>query len=77
MLYGWKLQSVVGDQWFEKFPWGFALGADTWLRVHSGPDAKEEMPQHILWTNGYIWNDSGDGARLFDNADRLVDAWSY
>ena len=75
-LYGWSLQSVVGDQWYE-FPWGVELMAGEWLRVHSGTGAYEDPPYHLKWSGGYIWNNDGDEARLYDAGGNLVDAWSY
>ena len=75
-LYGWKIRSVVGDQWYE-FPWGMTLDAGNWLRVHSGPDAFEDPPDHLKWSGGYIWNNSGDEAELIDDRGRVVDRWSY
>jgi len=75
LLYGWQIHSVVGDQWYT-FPW-LTLSAGAWLRVHSGPDALDAPPQHLRWTTGYIWNNSGDEAELRDAGGRLVDRRSY
>ena len=75
-LYGWKIHSIIGDQWYE-FPWGIALDAGDWLRVHSGPGAYEDPPTHLKWSGGYIWNNSGDEAELIDGLGRIVDRWSY
>jgi hypothetical protein len=75
-LYRWKLHSVVGDQWFE-FPWGIALNAGDWLRVHSGIDAYEALPQHLKWTGAYIWNNDHDQAELIDDLGRVRSNWTY
>ena len=75
-LTGWKLRSVIGDQWYD-FPWGMSLSAGEWLRVHSGPDAVDVPPRHLRWSGAYIWNNEGDEAELFDGDGRLVDRWGY
>ncbi len=74
-LAGWQIHSVVGDQWYTFA--ALTLGAGVWLRVHSGPDAPDTPPQHLRWTTGYIWNNSGDEAELRDAAGRLVDRRVY
>lgn len=73
---GWRIQSVVGDQWFN-FPADFGLPTGGFVRVHSGPEAFHSLPQHLLWTTGYIWNNAGDEARLFNEKGELVDRRSY
>ena len=75
-LYGWKIRSVVGEQWYD-FPWGIVLAADGAVYVHSGPDAVDNPPQHLKWSSGYIWNNAGDVAELYDSLGHLVDRWEY
>ena len=73
---GWKIHSVQGDQWFE-FPFGYSLAPGGVVRVHSGPEAINDPPDDLWWTGAYVWNDSGDEARLVDDRGRVVDVWSY
>ena len=65
-LTGWRIQSVVGDQWYT-FPSNYVLEAGSRVRVHSGPDALDDPPAHLKWTGAYIWNNDGDEARLIHN----------
>jgi len=73
---GWKIHSVEGDQWYT-FPVTVTLAAADWVRIHSGPDAFESPPQHLKWTSGYIWNNSGDVAELVDATGRVLEFWEY
>ena len=74
---GWKLQSVQGNQWFS-FPQGFVLEAQAAVRIHSGPDAPpSNPPTDLFWTRGYIWNNDGDEARLFNASGQEIDRWKY
>jgi len=73
---GWRIQSVVGDQWFT-FPTGYVLAAGSWVRVHSGPDAMDNPPSHLRWSTVYIWNNDGDEAKLYNAAGQVVDNWAY
>jgi hypothetical protein len=73
---GWKVHSVVGDQWYN-FPSGSVLGIGATVRVHSGPGAIYDPPEDIPWTTAYIWNNSGDQARLVSNKGVVVHSWSY
>ena len=75
---GWKIHSVVGDQWYN-FPSGGVLGIGATVKVHSGPDAiyHYDPPEDIPWTTAYIWNNSGDEARLISNKGVVVHSWRY
>jgi hypothetical protein len=72
----WRIQSVVGDQWYT-FPNGYTLGPGASVYVHSGPDAYESPPTHLLWDYAYIWRDDGDEAILFNSDDEVVDSYAY
>lgn len=74
-LSGYRLQSVVGDQWYAFGEYTLAPGAT--VRVHSGPAATANPPSDLLWTNGYIWNNGGDRARLYDPSGRLIASRGY
>jgi endonuclease YncB( thermonuclease family) len=72
-LGGWKLVSEVGNQVFA-FPAGTSLPAGGTLKVVSGPNARPG-PGVLVWTKGYIWNNDGDTAALYDAAGKLVSRW--
>ena len=76
LMTGWKIHSVVGDQWYT-FPYGYTLAAATDVCVHSGPEATDNPPAHLKWTTRYIWNNSGDEARLYDAQGGLRDTRAY
>jgi len=73
---GWKIQSVVGDQWYS-FPLGYRLAAGAYVRVHSGRGAYSSPPTDLLWTRRYIWNNSGDKAVLYKSSGAVVDSSCY
>lgn len=73
---GWGIHSVVGDQWY-RFPTGYVLESGRWVRVHSGPDAKDHPPTDLKWSTRYLWNDKGDRGRLIDAEGKEVDTVSY
>ncbi|WP_046173514.1 S-layer homology domain-containing protein [Domibacillus indicus] len=68
---GWKLVSVEGNQKYT-FPAGFILGAGRTVYVTSGPNAKEQRPTYLKWTNANIWLNSGDAAKLYNSAGQHV-----
>lgn len=69
-LSNWVLVSTVGDQRFT-IPNNTALEPGRSLLVTSGPNGVSDGNK-ILWTNSYIWSNSGDPGRLFDNAGTLI-----
>ena len=73
---GWRILSVVGNQTYG-FPEEYILGAGSYLRVHSGPEAGSESPRNLIWTTGYVWNNGGDEAILYDDVGKVVDRSSY
>lgn len=75
-LTGWSLLSVVGEERFN-FPAGYVIGADAFVRVHSGPDAPSNPPFDLMWTSSYVWDDAGDRAELFDSEGNRVDSRCY
>jgi PKD repeat protein len=72
----WKLHSAVGDQWYS-FPTGFVLDVGSYVTVHSGPDAFENPPGDLFWSDGYFWNDDGDKAVLYDGSGQQIDSFCY
>ena len=83
-LTGWRLHSVVGNQWFD-FPAGDVLYQQ--LDVLSGPaaDCGGLTPGSVQWVVGhcyvwstdYIWDDAGDKAVLYDAFGQVVDDYCY
>jgi hypothetical protein len=73
---GWRIHSVVGDQWFA-FPGDMILGVGATVRVHSGPDAFESRPTDLLWQTSHVWLNEGDKAVLLDEGGRAVDEVCY
>lgn len=71
---GWRLVSTVGNQQYN-FPDSFELGAGDTVQVVSGGNATDNPPTRLLWTNGYIWNNEGDPAELYDATDTLVSTY--
>ncbi|MGF2617721.1 MBL fold metallo-hydrolase [Rossellomorea vietnamensis] len=69
---GWYLISEVGNQRYD-FPEGSFIEAGNHITVLSGPDAYKALPYYHLWTKGYIWNNSGDAALLYNSQGELVD----
>ncbi|OAH53846.1 hypothetical protein AWH48_11275 [Domibacillus aminovorans] len=72
-LSSWTLVSVQGNQTYT-FPDGYVLGAGKTIYVTSGPNAKEQQPTYLKWTTSNIWLNSGDPARLYDEAGEIVSA---
>lgn len=62
-LSGWRLISVEGNQIYN-FP-SYSLAAGATVYVASGANAKSGG-SYLKWTGSYIWNNSGDAAKLID-----------
>jgi hypothetical protein len=71
---GWRLVSTLGNQQYN-FPDSFELGAGATVQVVSGGNATDNPPTQLLWTKGYIWNNDGDPAELYDATDTLVSTY--
>ncbi|MCB2285730.1 MBL fold metallo-hydrolase [Clostridium algidicarnis] len=67
---GWKIISTEGNQSYA-FP-SFILKANSTVYITSGKDAKEDGLSYLKWTTGYIWNNSGDTAELYDSKGNLI-----
>lgn len=63
---GWKLVSVEGNQTYN-FPSGYILKAGATIRIASGNAVGD-----LKWTGAYIWNNTGDQARLYDSGNTLI-----
>ncbi len=75
-LTDWHLLSGLGQERYA-FPAGHMLEPESFVRIHSGPDAINDPPFDMLWTTAYVWDDDGDRAELYDSEDRLVDRRCY
>jgi competence protein ComEC len=67
---GWYLISEEGNQRYD-FPEGSVIQAGYYIKVLSGADAYNGVYEQ-LWTNAYIWNNSGDAALLYNSQGELV-----
>lgn len=76
VMTGWQLSSG-GQKTPYTFPSGYTLAPGATVRVHSGRDAVDNPPADLKWSGSYLWNNSGDEARLYDAAGNLVDSWPY
>ena len=59
-----------GNQTF-KFPNIHPLAAGKTIYITSGPDAAEGQG-NIKWTNGQMWLNDGDAARLLNDKGEIV-----
>lgn len=69
-LTGWKLVSLDGNQTFS-FPSGMTIAAGATLKVVSGPNATAGNGI-LVWTESYIWNNSGDTGVLHNSQGQEV-----
>jgi hypothetical protein len=81
---GWRLHSVVGDQWYD-----FVADEPVCygIEIVSGPDAECEVltpwsihyipPGCYVWTLQSVWNDAGDIAVLYNASGQVVDEYCY
>ncbi len=72
VMTGWKIESVVGQQWYDDFPPDYTLAAGAIVHIHSGPGAISNPPGDLLWTTAYIWRNDGDEAVLHDPTGQAV-----
>ncbi|MFC1930452.1 lamin tail domain-containing protein [Chloroflexota bacterium] len=70
---GWRLVSITGNQQYT-FP-AFILQAGATVQVASGPVAVDNPPTQLKWTSGYIWNNDGDPAALYDGSNSLISSY--
>ncbi|GAB6100667.1 hypothetical protein JCM16358_25460 [Halanaerocella petrolearia] len=67
---GWKLVSTRGGQVFY-FPAGTIIEGESTIRVVSGPTATAGEDK-LVWDDWYIWNNDGDGAKLYNSNEKVV-----
>lgn len=68
---GWILLSVKGHQTFT-FPDGFVLKEGESVNLLSGPNAVDNPPFSLKWTESLMWNKKGDPAELYDPFGQLI-----
>jgi len=73
-LTGWTLRDTSSHVFH--FPSGFHLGAGATVKVHtgSGSNTATNLYRH---STDYIWNNSGDTAKLKNGGGTVVDRCSY
>lgn len=71
---GWRIHSVVGDQWYT-FP-AYALAPGASVYVQSAGNAPPSSGNRLLWTTQNIWRNEGDQADLYTPQGVLVDSES-
>ncbi|MEU0128773.1 MULTISPECIES: lamin tail domain-containing protein [unclassified Streptomyces] len=72
-LKGYKLKDDTGYTY--TFP-AYTLGAGKTVRVHTGKGGNGGS--HVYWNRGsYVWNNTGDKARLFKPGGTLLDSCSW
>ena len=69
---GWRIHSVVGDQWFTFPVYALAPGASVY--VQSAGNAPPSSGNRLLWTTQNIWRNEGDQADLYTPQGVLVDS---
>ncbi|HZX06804.1 lamin tail domain-containing protein [Kribbella sp.] len=73
-LAGWRIRDAQNHTFV--FPRGFVLRGRTSVVVHTGRGRNTSV--NLYWGSGnYIWNNTGDTARLQTPANRTVDTCSY
>lgn len=82
-LDGWRLQSYGGSpcrpvaaQVFV-FPAGYVLNAGASVRIHSGPQAADNPPADLKWTEDTVWSNNGDRADLLNADGTLMTSLAY
>lgn len=74
LLAGWKIKDNTGFTFV--FPSGYRLGAGKTVTVHTGKGMNGAG--HLYWKQGnYVWNNTGDKARLLTPAGQAVDSCSW
>ena len=73
-LGGWRIRDAANHTFV--FPSGYILKAGTTVTVHTGKGTNK--PTSLYWQQGnYVWNNTGDNARLQTPSDTVIDRCSY
>ncbi len=74
LLAGWKVKDNTGYTFV--FPSGYKLGAGKTVTVHTGKGSNTGA--NLYWKQGYyVWNNTGDKARLITPGGAVVDTCSW
>jgi hypothetical protein len=73
-LAGWRVRDVANHTFV--FPRGYVLKARATVVVHTGKGTNTAANLYWNQTN-YIWNNTGDTARLQTPANKLIDTCKY
>lgn|SRR5574341_751165 len=73
---GWSLVSIIGPQTFY-FPTGYILAAGASVQVQSYEGATDNPPAILFWTSAAMWNNAGDTAVLYDDANVAISSLCY
>ncbi|THA78033.1 lamin tail domain-containing protein [Streptomyces sp. A0642] len=72
-LKGYKLKDNTGYTY--TFP-SYSIGVGKTVRVHTGK--AKNSAGHVYWNRGsYVWNNTGDKARLIKPSGKLLDSCSW
>lgn len=66
-----------GNKHTFRFPAKFTLGAKRTVTVHTGPGRNTSSDLYWGMTKSYVWNNSGDTARLYNAKGALVHQCTY
>ncbi len=73
-LGGWRIRDAANHTFV--FPSGYILKAGTTVTVHTGKGTNK--PTSLYWQQGnFVWNNTGDNARLQTPSDTVIDRCSY
>lgn len=73
-LKGYRIRDAASHVYF--FPPTFVLKARSTVLVHTGKG--RNSANHLYWDSGnYIWNNTGDTARLQNSLNRVIDFCTY
>lgn len=66
-----------GDAHVFRFPRGYTIGAKRTVTLHSGTGRNTSTDLYWGRTTQYVWNNTGDTARLLNASGRLVHSCTY
>ena len=75
-LSGWRILDATGHRYI--FPTGSKLGPGKSVSVHTGTGTDGPLGVHKYWRSSYyVWNNTGDTARLRNPAGTLIDSCNW
>jgi ABC-type transport system substrate-binding protein len=80
-LTGWQLQSIdrASGQVLNTFtfPQGYMLPIGSEVHIHSGPAARSNPPEHLLWTHQELWGEDEGKAVLLNEEGHQRSSYEY